>query len=34
MDKILYCLAGLGIYIALIDLIKIIITIYKKYKNK
>lgn len=34
MIKILSVLAGLGLYIITIDLIKIIITIYRKLKNK
>jgi len=33
MAKILYIIAGIGIYIALVDLIKLIITIYKKLKK-
>ena len=34
MIKILSVLAGLGLYIILIDIVKIIITIYRKFKNK
>jgi hypothetical protein len=33
MIKILSVLAGLGLYILIIDLIKIIITIYRKFKK-
>jgi hypothetical protein len=33
MIKILSVLAGLGLYILIVDLIKIIITIYRKFKK-
>jgi hypothetical protein len=33
MDKLLAVLIGLAIYLVVIDLIKIIITIYRKFKK-
>jgi len=33
MGSVLIAILGLAIYLVLVDLIKIIITIYKKFKN-
>ena len=33
MDKILIALIVVGIYLVLIDLIKIVVTIYRKFKK-
>jgi hypothetical protein len=33
MDKLLYVLLGVAVYIIIIDIIKIVITIYRKFKK-